>query len=210
MKLYVFALAPNAAKVRLYLAEKAALGVSIEVEQIVVNLIEGEQRQPDFLAKNPMGAVPVLELADGRCIHESLPIIEYFEERHPEPSLWGVDAEARAYARQIERIADLEGLVSIGREVHTTRSSLGLPANPTVAAHYRKRWQRALDHLEAVLGDGRPFLAGDRVTVADCTLQAALQFGRIGKIDALEDRSRLSDWSARFRERPTTEGVIFL
>jgi glutathione S-transferase len=210
MKLYVFPPAPNGAKVRLYLAEKAAAGAPIELEEVIVNLIEGEHRRPEFLAKNPMGAIPVLELDDGRCIHESLAIIEYFEDRHPEPSLWGPDPESRAEARQIERIADLEGLIPIGREIHTTNSPLGLPANPTLAAHYRKRWQRGLDHLESLMADGRPFLAGDRVTVADCTLQAALQFARFGKIDALEGRPLLSAWCDRFRERETTEGVIFL
>lgn len=210
MKLHMFPLAPNAAKVRLYLAEKAAAGAPLEVEEVVVNLLDGDQRQPAFLAKNPMGAVPVLELDDGQCIHESLAIIEFFEELRPEPSLWGGDPASRAHARQVERIADLEGLVPIGREIHTTNSPLGLPANPVVAAHYRKRWERGLDHLEALMSDGRFFLAGDRVSVADCTLQAALQFARFGKIDALEGRGRLANWCARFRERATVEGVILL
>jgi glutathione S-transferase len=210
MKLHVFPPAPNGAKVRLYLAEKAEAGCPIALEEVSVNLIEGEQRRPEFLAMNPMGAIPVLELDDGRCIHESLAIIEYFEDLHPEPSLWGPDPESRADARQIERIADLEGLIPIGREVHSTNSPLGLPPNPPVAEHYRKRWQRGLGHLERLMADGRPFLAGDRVTVADCTLQAALQFGRFGKIDALAGLPRLSAWCDAFRQRKTTEGVIFL
>ncbi len=76
MKLHAFAPAPNAAKVRLYLAEKALAGCAVEIEEVVVNLLESEQRSEAFLAKNPMGKVPVLELDDGRFITESLPIIE--------------------------------------------------------------------------------------------------------------------------------------
>lgn len=50
MKLYVFPPAPNAAKVLLYLAEKAAAGNEIELERVSVNLIEGEHKNPEYLA----------------------------------------------------------------------------------------------------------------------------------------------------------------
>ena len=208
MKLHVFAPAPNGAKVRLYLAEKARAGCPIEIEEVSVNLIEGEQKSEAFLEKNPLGKIPVLELDDGRFISESLPIIEYMEDVHPTPSLWGDDPEARAYARQIERIADQGGLIAIGMEVHATDSSIGLPPNPPVAEDARERQVAGLGYLENVLADGRPFLAGDRVTVADCTLQAGLAFGRFRGIDPLPDHPRLRAWHEAFGERETTTGVI--
>ena len=61
MKLHVFAIAPNGAKVRLYLAEKAHAGSKIELEEISVNLVEGQQKAPEFLAMNPFGKIPILE-----------------------------------------------------------------------------------------------------------------------------------------------------
>ena len=62
MKLYVFPIAPNPTKVRLYLAEKTAGGAMIDLPQVTVNLREGEQRGPAHLARNPFGKLPVLEL----------------------------------------------------------------------------------------------------------------------------------------------------
>ena len=77
MKLYVFQVAPNPTKVRLYVAEKNAAGDELPVDEISVNIPEGEARTPEFLKKNPHGQLPVLELDDGRCFAESLAIIEY-------------------------------------------------------------------------------------------------------------------------------------
>ena len=65
MKLYQFPFAPNAAKVRLYLAEKVELGCEIPVEEVLVNLVEGEHKSEAHLARNPHGTVPNLELDDG-------------------------------------------------------------------------------------------------------------------------------------------------
>lgn len=210
MKLYMFPLAPNAAKVRLYLAEKAEAGCDVPIEEVQVNLAEGEQKSEAFLAKNPFGTVPVLELDEGPILYESLAIIEYVEDRYPSPSMWGDDPAQAAYARQIERIADLGGLIPIGREIHSTNSPLGLPPNPPVAAHYHERWVRSVAHLEGLMGDGRAFLAGWRATVADCTFQAALQFARFRDLEVLADAPRLREWCDRYRERPAAKKTIVL
>lgn len=208
MKLHIFPFAPNAAKVRLYLAEKRVAGGEIEIEEVLVNLPEGDQKKSDFLKISPFGTVPVLEIGDGVNVHESLPIIEFLEELHPEPSMWGPDPVSRAGARQLERIADLGVLIGAAREIHNTNSPLGLPPNPPVAEHYRARWQQAVAYLENVMADGRPFLAGERVTVADCTMQAALQFARLLKLPVLEGFPRLSEWNAVYREREAAKAVI--
>lgn len=208
MRLHVFPVAPNPTKVRLYLAEKAAAGRPIALEEVTVSLPEGEQKSPAFRALNPMGKLPVLETDAGTVITESLAIIEYLEERYPEPSLFGDDLESRAIGRQLERIADLGVLIPLGRQVHATDSPLGLPPNPPVAEYHRDVAAANLDHLEALLGDGRPFLAGERVTVADCSLAAGLQFGRFKQIDAVGDRPRLRAWDERYRARESAQGVL--
>src|SRR5262245_11738661 len=102
MKLYDFPQSPNCRKVRIYLAEKG-----LQVPLRPVNLLAGEQRTPEFLRRNPFGAVPILELDDGTVIPESLTIIEYFEELHPEPSLLGTTPLTRALVRAWERRAEL-------------------------------------------------------------------------------------------------------
>ena len=208
MKLYQFPFAPNAAKVRLYLAEKAEQGCEIPLEEIMTNLVEGEHKSEDYLAKNPHGTVPTLELDDGRFLTESLAIIEYLEARFPTPSMWGDDPESAAYARQIERVADIGVLINAAREIHSTNSPLGLPPNPPIAEYHAGRRAIAVGHLERAMGDGRPFLAGDRPTVGDCTLQAILQFARFRELDLLVDAPRLREWCDRFRERPAAKKTI--
>ena len=133
MKLYVFQVAPNPTKVRLYVAEKNALGDELPVEEVSVNIPEGEARTREFLAKNPHGQLPVLELDDGRCFAESLAIIEYLEELHPEPPMIGSTPLEPARTRRLERIAELGVLFRLSYYVHYTRSPLGLDPIPEVA-----------------------------------------------------------------------------
>ena len=209
LKLYFFPLAPNPTRVRLYLAEKRAAGGSPAVEEVQVNLLSGAQRAPEHLARNPVGKVPVLELADGSFLTESLAIIEYLEELWPEPSLIGRTPEERARVRELERIAELSVLHPIARAVHATRSPLGLPPAPEVAAHALAALPDGLARLAAVLADGRPFLAGEHPTVADCTLAAAFQFARFGQLP-LPRAGAVVDWDLRYRALAPARSVLSL
>ena len=208
MKLYFFPVAPNPTRVRLYLAEKRLAGCPIELDEVVVSPIEGEQKSPEHLARNPFGALPVLELDDGGTLIESLSIIEYLEDLHPEPSLYGRDLRARAFARQLERITDLGVLIPIGGVVHATNSPLGRPPIPEVAQYFREKLMPRLDYLEGLLEDGRSFLAGADPTVADCTLAAALQFGRFRELTFIDDHPGLTRWDERYREREPATSVL--
>ena len=208
MRLYVFPIAPNPTRVRLYLAEKRAAGARPEVSEVLVDLRAGEQKQAAHLARHPAGKLPVLEYADGAFLTESLAIIEYLEERWPEPPLIGAMPEARAAVRELERIAELAVLGPIARIVHGTRSPLGLPPAPELAAAARAALPEGLGRLEAALADGRPFLAGGQPTVADCTLAAAFQFVRFGEVALPPGHARLAAWDARYRARPPAQGVL--
>jgi len=198
MKLYDFQYAPNPRKLRVYLAEK---GLSIPRE--TVNIVKGEQAAPAFLARNPMGGLPVLELDDGTCLRESLAIIEYLEELHPEPSMIGTTPLERAQVRAIERTAD-QGLIGgVARVFHNTPSVLpGRQPNPEMAAIARRELEKPSLYLASLLADGRAFLAGDRVTIADCTAFAAMEFARTGNL-AIAWPDALAAWFERFRERPS-------
>lgn len=208
MKLYVFVVAPNPTRVRLYLAEKAAAGTTVPIEEVMVSLPAGEQKKPEHLARNPRGAVPVLELDDGSFLTESLAIIEYLEELFPEPPLIGSEPLERARVRELERIAEMGVLRSVAGIVHATNSPLGLPPQPEVAASLRRALPPALGALDHALSDGRPFLAGDRPTIADCTLQAGLQFGRFRELDVLEGYEHLARWDRAYRERVPAQQVL--
>jgi glutathione S-transferase len=210
MKLYMFQVAPNPTKVRLYLAEKAAGGTKIDVTEVRVNLPKGEQRQPEHLARNPFGRLPVLELEDGSVLIESLAIIEYLEECYPDPPLIGRTPFERARVRELERITELGVLLPVGRIIHATNSPTGLPPNPAVAEHFRKVLPEALRVLDTRLSDGRPFVAGERPTIADCTLAAAFQFARFGTVDIDPSFQHLTRWEARYRERPSAKSVLTL
>jgi glutathione S-transferase len=122
MKLYDFVGAPNPKRVRVYLAEK---GLKVPTEQ--VNILSGDNRKPEFLAKNPMGGLPVLELDDGTHLPESLAIMEYFEDLNPTPPMIGTTPAERARVRSLERIAELsilDGIVGKGPFVAGARPSI--------------------------------------------------------------------------------------
>lgn len=208
MKLYMFIVAPNPTRVRLYLTEKALAGTRIPLEEVMVNLPAGEQRTPEHLARNPLGKLPVLELDDGACLTESLAIIEYLEELYPDPPLIGRDALERARVRELERIAEWSVLRPLAQIVHATDSPLGLPPVPEIAAAMRKDLPDAWRRLDDTLSDGRPFLAGERPSIADCTLAAGLQFGRFRGVEMDPGHEHLARWDRAYREREPAKAVL--
>ncbi len=208
MKLYVFPVAPNPTRVRLYLAEKREAGTELPVEEERVNLPRSEQRMPEHLARNPLGRVPVLELDDGSHLTESLAIIEYLEERYPEPPLIGRDPLERARVRELERIVEIGVLLPVARIVHATKSPLRLPPSPEVAAHFRGLLPEALELLDAKLADDRAFVAGSRPSIADCTLAAAFQFARFGGVEIDARFSNIARWDHSYRERTPAKTVL--
>lgn len=198
MKLYDHPFAPNPMKVRVYLAEK---GLSIPL--VRVDIVKGEQDEPAFRAVNPLGAVPVLELDDGTRICQSLAILEYLEELHPEPPLIGRDPLERARVRELERTIDVGVLMRVGRIIHNTRSPLpGVESLPELAKREREKLPGVLRVVDERIG-GRAFAAGDHPTIADCTLYAALRFAELGRVEIDPGCRNLHRWYATFRERPS-------
>jgi len=199
VRLFYFPIAPNPTKVRIYLREKGLV-----LDEVLVNLGAREQKSPEYLARNPLGAVPALELDDGTTLTESLAIIEYLEELNPSPSMWGSTPLERARARELERICEAGVLQPIARIIHATRSPLGLPPRPQVADASREVLDKVLPVLDARIGAG-PFVVGPRVTVADCTLSAAYGFAEFAEIALDPKYANLAAWRARFRERSSVK-----
>ena len=208
MKLYMVPLAPNPTKVMLYIAEREELGAQMNIEQIVVNTVKGRHKEPAHLARNPFGTVPTLELDDGSFLVESLAIIHYLEDKFPDSPLIAGTPEQRGHAHDVERIVDLRLAGPMGAYGHAVNSPLGRPKDDAKAAQMEASMQTPLDYLERLLGDGRPLLLGERASVADCTLQASLQFVRYVEADVFGNRPLLREWDVRYRARPAAQAVL--
>jgi len=199
MKVYDFVGAPNPKKLRVYLAEK---GLQIPCQQ--VNIVTQENRTPEFLKKNPLGGLPVLELDDGSHLTESLAIIEYLEELHPTPPMLGTTPLERARVREIERIIELGVLGRIAQIFQNTHPFMAgrLKQSADAADNARNVLVGNLKVLDAKIADHK-FVVGDRPTVADCTLYAALEFGDFAGVPLDPSLKNLTRWYGDFKKRPS-------
>jgi len=102
-----------------------------------VDLLAGEDRSADYLAVNPQGLLPTLELADGRYLSQSMAILEYLDEAHPEPSLLPAEPLARARVRSLalQIACDIHPLNNL-RALKYLRSEFG-QGDAAVNAWYR-------------------------------------------------------------------------
>jgi glutathione S-transferase len=201
MKLYDSALAPNPRRVRIYLAEK---GISVPVEQVDIG--KGVNRQPPFLAKNPFGGLPVLELDDGTCIAESIAICRYFEELNPKPSLFGEGAKERALIEMWQRRMEI-GLFSLvtGSFQHTHAFFKGrIKQVPEWGAICKENALARMAWLDGELAN-RKFVAGDKFSVADITALCAIDFGAPTNIRIAPDQKHLTRWHQEVSSRPSAK-----
>ncbi|MGK0222380.1 MAG: glutathione S-transferase, partial [Limisphaerales bacterium] len=109
MKLYDYAGAPNPRRVKIFAAEKG-----IELDLVQTDMGKREHKTDDFIAKNPSGKIPVLELDDGTCIGESIAICRYLEAICPEPNLFGSTAVEAAIIEMHHRHIELELFSQVG------------------------------------------------------------------------------------------------
>lgn len=201
MKIYDSNTAPNPRRVRIFLAEK---GIQVPYEQVDIG--NAVNRQPEFRKKNPMGTLPVLELDDGACIAETVAICRYFEELHPQPPLMGVNAKDKAIVEMWQRRMELELLIPIAdafRQRHEFFKGRILQV-PDYAEAQKKNAESTLAWLDQDLGD-RPFIAGDRYTIADITALCAIDFGRVSKIKIAPDQKNLARWYETVSNRPSAK-----
>lgn len=201
MKIYDSNTAPNPRRVRIFLAEK---GIQVPYEQ--VDLVKAINREPEFRQKNPMMTVPVLELDDGTCIAETVAICRYFEELYPNPPLMGVDTKDRAIVEMWQRRMELELLIPIAdafRQRHDFFKGK-IRQVPEYAAVQKQNAEDRLVWLNEVLAS-RPFIAGDRYTIADITALVAIDFGRVSKIGIQPDQTHLKRWHETVSARPSAK-----
>jgi maleylpyruvate isomerase len=179
MKLYSYWRSSSAYRVRIALGFKG-----LQYEPSFVHLVRagGEQHQPNFLGKNPLGQIPVLELELGEqgspvFLTQSLAIIEYLEERFPDPPLLPRDLLARA------RVRELSELINSGIQPFQNLSTTAFLAEVAPELDKRRWYERFVEQRLAILEaraaqlSGR-YLVGDEVSIADVLLVPQLYAAR--------------------------------
>ena len=202
MLLYHDPRAPNPRRVRIFLAEK-----NVAYDTVEVSIAAAANESADFRKKNPFMLLPVVEFPDGRILRESMAIFRYIEELHPEPNLYGRDAWERAQIEMWNRHAELELLFSIRDVFRNTHQFWQgrITQVPAYGEYMREHAGRRLEFFDHELKE-RPFIAGDRFTVADITALCAIDFGKVVNIrlDAAK-HPNLVAWHARVSERPSSK-----
>ncbi len=174
MKLYD-SIGPNPHVVRMFLAE-----LGIEIEKVEVDLMGGENRQEQHLNRNPSGQMPTLELDDGSFLAEITAICEYLDEMNGNTSLIGKTAEERAETKMWVRRIDLQIIepltngfrYSEGYDLFKDRLHL----IPQAADDLKEIAQERLQWLDGQL-EGKEYVCGVRLTLADIMLYCFLNFG---------------------------------
>jgi len=165
IKYYGFWRSLAACRVRIALALKGLPG-----EELSVNLMQGEQRKPEFKAINPLGVVPALVMDSGPPLFESLAIIEYLEETHPQPPLLPNDPRGRARARGLAQIVACDThplIVPRVRNYIEKELKIDEAARNRWCQHWIMEGLKAIEaHLARDKETGR-YCHGDAPTIAD-------------------------------------------
>jgi glutathione S-transferase len=189
--------------VRMFMAEKG-----FDVPKVEVDLRGGENRREPYASKvNPAGQCPALELDDGTVLAEITAICEYVDEKKKDTaSLIGDTPEERAKTRMWTRRIDLN---IAEPALNGFRFSQGLKlfekrirCIPEAADGLKATAQDRLKWLDGLMGD-KPFVAGDKLSMADIMLFAMVDFmGQVGQ-PLSTDCKNLTAWYGRMKARPS-------
>ena len=197
---------PNPRALRMFLLEKG-----ITIPTVPVDLLGAENRRAPYTDRNPGGQVPALELDDGRVIGETVAIFEYLEERHTNPPLIGTTAEERAETRMWQRRVELnitEHLYSGFRYAEGLALFQGrIRVLPEAADGLKAVVRDKLAWLDGLMA-GKQFIAGNRFTVADIILYAALDFGSTVGQPLDPALGNVTAWMNRVAARPSATASL--
>jgi maleylacetoacetate isomerase len=179
VKLYSYFRSSAAFRIRIALQLKG-----LEYDYIAVNLLKSEQKSASYLAKNPQGLLPALELDSGQTLSQSVALLEWLEECHPQPPLLPLDALQRARVRSVVN--------SITCDVHplcnmavTTYLKARYEANQQDIMHWYHTWmQRGFNAIEKVLAENNTRCAfGNEPSMADICIVPQVYNARRFNID---------------------------
>jgi maleylacetoacetate isomerase len=181
MKLYSFWRSLATYRVRIALNLKG-----IKPDEIIdINLMKGQQREDAFRKVNPMMAIPALVDGDGPALVESLAIIEYLDETHPNPPLLPKDPRGRARVRALAQIVAADSHPLIVPRVREYLAHEFKFDEPTIVK-WAQHWHRAaLTGLEVQLQDKATgkYAHGDQITLADICLASQAAGANFFKVD---------------------------
>ncbi|WP_186037697.1 glutathione S-transferase family protein [Burkholderia gladioli] len=210
MKIHDRAGFPNPTRIRIVLAEK---GLDDKVEFVSVDLMAAEHKQPAFLARNPSGVLPVLELDDGTFIAECTAITEYLDNLDGNPSLTGRTPREKALIHMMQRRAEAYVLDPLGVFFHHATPGLGAALQAFKSPEWQGRTEmgqreaakakEGLVYFNGVLSN-QPYLVGDSFSMADITLFSGLLFaGALGLLS--DDLTTLKQWQERVAALPAVK-----
>lgn len=198
MRLHGFAMSPNTRRAQLTLEESG-----LPYELLPVDLMSGAQKQPDYLALNPTGRVPVLVEGDFK-LWESNAIIEYIAALVPERGLGPKNPRERA---ELSRWMFMNAAHLSPAQAHIFAHSIRLPEDqriPKLVENGRLEVDRCLGPLNDYL-EGRDYIL-DRFTIADIAISASLGMAAMLSID-LTKFANVTAWLDRTRARPSWKKV---
>jgi glutathione S-transferase len=200
VKLYT-SIGPNPHVVRMFMAEK---GITLPTQ--TVDLVAGENRQPEHLKRNPHGQMPTLELDDGSYVSEITAICEYLEDTHPKPALIGTTPKEKAETRMWTRRVDLNICEPMGAGFRYGEGeklfAKRIVTVPEASAGLKRVAQDRLKWLDGQL-PGKDFLCGKRFTLADVMLFCFLEFGASVGQPLDPANKNLVAWHGRVKARPS-------
>lgn len=207
MKLFDAAWAPSPRRVRIYLAEKG-----IEIERATIDLRQDEHFGDAYLAINPRGTVPALQLDNGEVICESAAICRYFEALHPAPSLFGTTAIQIARIESWTRRIENDGYTAAVYAFRNSKPQLEgrgapgkwppIPIIPELAHRGTIMWGAFVEGLEARLAD-HPWIAGEAFSFADITALVTIDFARAARLSVPQACPALARWLDTMTARPS-------
>jgi maleylacetoacetate isomerase len=162
---------------------RIALGLKgVAMEKITLDLLKGDQFAADYQKLNPEGVVPTLIDGEGESLVQSLSILEYLDEKYPDPPLLPKDLLARAHARAIAQMVAMDAhpfIVPRVRKYLEEELCLDEPTRVKWVRHWLDAGSRAVEQVLAKDPRTGKFCVGDQVTIADICLAAHLTSGKL-------------------------------
>jgi glutathione S-transferase len=191
--------APNPRRVRIFAAEK---GISLPSKE--VSIPAREHKAPEFVAKNPRGQTPALELDDGTVIAESVAICRFLEALHPDPPLFGTTPTEIGLIEMWSRRVEMILMPPVGAVwVHTHRFTAALPGrNAEWGESNRPRIADAFAFFDRSL-ENSEFLAGDKFSMADILLLTTVDFATFIGSGPDAANGALMRWHEQVSARPS-------
>ena len=204
MILYDYKRAPNARRVRIFLAEKK---INIEIKN--VDLMKQENIQDDFLKINPSGTVPFLQIKEDEGLTESIAICRYFEEKYPEPAMMGNNPLEKAQIEMWQRLVEFNGIFPAGESFRNKLE--GFKGRAIAGPNKIKQIPELVERGEILLNhffkrmdlhlSKSNYIGSNNFSIADISAYIAIDFASWIKVIPDENHVYLNKWLEKVKLR---------